>query len=69
MTNIVVTVRSGVVQEVLSDSREVYVTVIDLDMIAIGEGSVEINGNTINNETSISELDKILYDWAPYNVW
>lgn len=67
--NVVVTVRNGVVQEVLSDQREVYVTVIDLDVIAQGERSVEIDGHTINNQTTIAELDKILDDWAPYNVW
>lgn len=69
MANIVITVRSGCVMEVLSDQREVYVTVVDLDKIAQGDASVEIDGHTINNETSIAELDTVLDAWTPYNVW
>ena len=67
--NVVITVRNGVVQKVLSDQCEVYVTVIDLDVIAQGERSVEIDGHIINNQTTIAELDKILDDWTPFNVW
>lgn len=67
--NVVITVRNGVVQEVLSDQREVYVTVIDLDLIAQGERSVEIDGHTINDQTTIAELDKVLDAWTPFNVW
>lgn len=69
MPNIVITVRNGSVQEVLSNSREVYVTVVDLDVIAQGDASVEIDGHTLNHETSIAELDKVLDAWTPFNVW
>lgn len=69
MTNIVITVRNGVVQEVLSDQREVYVTVVDLDMLAQGDATVEIDGHTITGKTSIIEFDKVLDAWTPFNVW